>query len=281
MNLGETVLSVMLSDRFIPRNRHIIESWVQTEGKPLCSAYFRADSCRSKRCKYSHANSVAVMRNVHFCADDRVAKSGYEPCASKVEDISCIPRADFVKLMLLFVDGVCVYDYETTSTWQEWTRSFDTRGKLFESSGLVAATLPPISETDSPEDEVDNNVHEKSIDNDITLSDLKLADKEHPLSPTSIAGLLDLSNMAFARVFSFGSELDLCHIYGSCRLLRDAMLADELNNFRRKDYLSSINLTAGDLSKLKKQNKKKRLKAANSKIVSKKDGFRMDKITMR
>ena len=87
--------------------------------------------------------------------------------------------------------------------------------------------------------------------------------------------ILSLPGSAVLYILSFSSDDELCKASASCGALRSAVANDELLSYRKRDYLSSIRPTGKDLKKMKKEEKKKKIKAANYNKIPKKDGYRV------
>jgi hypothetical protein len=281
--LGEVVLNAMLSNRFVDISGHALEAWLCVDGKAMCSAHFRADACRVRRCKHSHAHSVALMSNVqHVESDENGAEC--EPCAMKVNNISELLKGDYEKLIFLFFDGYCIYDHANRSNWEEWSGGFKLHRRESDADAEPKLTaLSAIQEVDyCHEDIVDgkSSGRSKSDTSDALADSVGIINLQAKLSCLKVESdhitwsVLDLPSSTIHRILSFVMDADLCQLYACCKAIEYLIVSDELLNYRRKAYLSSICLTGKEISKLKKQEKKKKTIAANAKVLTKKDAYK-------
>lgn len=266
---GDVVLTAVLCGDLIDVAVHRVEGWIANDdgGRSLCAAHFRADACHARRCKLSHANSIALMRNVE-CSDS-ADTACEEPWVSRVDDISTIPRADFSRLHFLFVDGVCVFDYKHENNWNQWKSSFLTERRVISKLDCKPSVLSPILESNVALDELDlpqtDTVEQ-------TVGTIKISEDN---GKDSYLAIVKLFPRVLCLVLSFCLDVELCRMAETCTELKLLIESDELLSFRKRDYLASVSLTGKDLKKMRKKEKKKKLKAANYNKLPKKDGYRV------
>jgi hypothetical protein len=146
--------------------------------------------------------------------------------------------------------------------WQQWYEQRNNQ-KSLDNEGLHT-----IAEGGSvgPDDESVMSLDNAS-DHD---KDLLLLELDTKASFSSLpCRLLILPLPLFGTVFAFISDIDICNAYASGLSIKSIIVADETAADRRKAYLSSIALTGKELSKMRKQEKKKKLKQANLKDTKK------------
>lgn len=236
----------------------------------MCAAHFRADACRAKRCRHSHACSIALMRGVE-CKDLNSSAEAImiEPLVIKVADIASLSRSDYAMIHFLFLDNLCIFDHANEKNWKTWTNGFKVeRGDLLTEVDSKLSALPPITEVDEATDAGVVLVTAQSSE----LSDDAIKTSHHSSSKSSLT--LQPDRVIF-KILSFCSDLDICRVNETCTYLNIAISNDELLVYRKREYLSSIRLTGKDLSKMKKQEKKKKIKAANYNKLPKKDAYRV------
>lgn len=280
---GDVVLTALLHNSLIDVSQHTIEAWLISDfgGKDFCCAHFRAEACRLKRCKFSHDYSIAHMKDVQY--SDLEISMETELYMVHIADITSLSGKDYKNLNFLFVDGSCVYDHSNPNNWKQWSERVKTQKRLNCGNNVENKSTPlkTIKESDCHQEEE----HELSISDAIRAVDkidLNLTDVfESEIRARSHISLHDLSSSVIKQVLYFTDDVELCQIYASSKAMQSLILFEESLCVRRKEYLSSITPTGKDLSKLKKQEKKKKLKQANGKISNKKDGHKKVKVCRR
>lgn len=260
------MLTSILSQKYVDPALHVFEAWLAgADGEELCAAHFRADACRARRCKYSHAFSVGIMKDVAYDTTDSGDAWPVEPFVTCYKDLTQVPRAEYSKLNFLFIDGKCIYDHANPDNWSEWNKAFKKPPRELPTT-QGSAGLAPIAEIDG---------HEDTDTITATTERILLGTGDIPTKGLNTAHILDIPAQEMIRMLSFVTDLDLCHLFETCGSINRCIQFDEILNFRRREYLSTVRLTGRDLSKMKKQEKKKKIKAANAKILPKKDPYRV------
>lgn len=294
---GDIIITQLLKNGLIDLENHGVEAWLENEsgGKALCYSHFRAEAClKHKRCKFSHEFTIALNRG-----------HSYDPGASETTtprseahmdlytDLLSIPSKKCKNLTLLFFDRECVYDRENPLVWQQWYELTLSRQQQ------DAGGLRTITEVDSiiPDDEsvlsmdTDGDMEsvrgrggglnlnlESSFSSSVAVSVVSVCPEgkgdqkegDMKMSAAASSPLCTLPTPLFSNIMSFISDVDLCKTYVSALTIKTLILAEEDVAHRRKNYLSSVTPTSKDLSKLRKQEKKKKMKQANLKDTSKK-----------
>ena len=286
---GDVIINQLLKNGLIDLHNHAMEAWIQNEsgGKALCYSHFRAEAClKHRRCKFSHDVTLSLNRG-----------HSYEPCAVETStprseahmdlyiNLASIPSKQYKNLNILFLDRDCVYDKQNPVVWQQWYEYTLSRQQQ------DAGGLKTISEVDSiiPDDE-----SVLSMDTDVDIMRVSNLDLESVSSCVSHLGgggddsggqkagggdetlssavspLCTLPAPLFSSIMCFVSDVDICNTYISSLTIKVAILANEVMASRRRSYLSSVTPTSKELSKLRKQEKKKKLKQSNLKDTSKK-----------
>mmetsp|Transcript_922 Transcript_922/g.1997 ORF Transcript_922/g.1997 Transcript_922/m.1997 type:complete len:311 (+) Transcript_922:102-1034(+) len=267
---GDVIINQLLKNDLIDLQKHAVEAWVEnsTAGKAMCYAHFRAEACsKHKRCKYSHDRTISLNRGHQYVeSEDSTPRSeAYMDCYNNIESI---PNKAYPRLCLLFIDQTCVYDSQCPHVWQQWYERCN--------SQKSEAGLKTISEVDNdsviPDDE---SVLSLDIAGDLDLvetacRDLDMkADHRGACSHLRPCPLYTLPNNMLQTLFSFVSDVDLCTSFATALTMKNMMMADAVLADRRKTYLQSVTLTGKELSKLRKQEKKKKQKQANLKDTKK------------
>ena len=150
------MLTAVISHKYVDPAQHAFEAWVAgaTDEKELCAPHFRADACRARRCKYSHAFSVAIMKDVVYPDSTESGEALLvEPFMTCYKDLTQVPRPEYSKLNFLFIDGRCIYDHMNPDNWNEWSKAFKKPSReLPPSPTALASGLPPIAEMDGHEE---------------------------------------------------------------------------------------------------------------------------------
>jgi hypothetical protein len=269
---GDVVLSALLNGGLVNLDAAVIEAWLEIEGgKLLCYSHFRAESCHCKRCKFSHEYTISRMTNVNVM-DDGV-KDRFEVCMERTSNISSIPTANFSKLKFLCVDGECVYDHDNIQRWRDWVGGVKSRRKI----STIHEDSSDESNNEKDSKVETNTIVSEKIHSDIQLEMVALSLVGTPTPPT-VFPLLDVSSIILSNIAQYVSDNDLIQLYSTSTLMKRFMLSCTDLYERRRDYLNSFQLSGRDLSKMRKQEKKKKIKNANAKVTTKKDGHKKVKV---
>lgn len=278
---GHAVCNFILSAKYVDPAACTIQAWVVNEegGKPFCISHFRAEACKLKRCKFNHECTIAGMQDVEYT--ESLGSEETEPFMERYDDVALIPPDQQSKLKLLFVNGVCVYDRFNPAKWQRWSNAVKAQARSINldlNTPQKLSTLGTIRETNEIEDDEKCGVAVDDIT--VRLSKLEAENVQQPDSPTAITLYNLIPSGALEHMCSFSSDVDICHLYMTSAPLKD-FICDSFVRHRHRLYLESVCPSGRELSKMKKQEKKKKLKAANSKVSNKKDGHKKVKVCRR
>ena len=278
---GDVIINQLLNNNLITLDNHSLECWIENErgGKAFCYAHFRAESCcKLKRCKFSHEFTVSHLRGHEYDDSDGGARS--EPHMDCYHDLRNIPSKMYKNLKLLYLDQLCIYDRSDPLVWHQWYENTNSRRQK-DGEGLQT-----ITEVDSviPDDmsvmsmgNIEESELENSFNTAVSLKDDTVEDTQVSSSTSSFLTLLPMSTLV--EIFSFASDIDICNMFASAQTMKTVILADESATLRRKMYLAEVTPTGKELSKLKKQEKKKKLKQAN--LKASKRGHKAVKVCRR
>ena len=268
---GEVIINQLIKNKLIDFENHSVEAWVENEsgGKAMCYSHFRAESClKHKRCKFSHDFTISLNRGHQYSeSEDNTTRS--EAHMDCYRDLKSIPAKEYTKLSLLFLDKVCIYDKCNAVVWQKWYERQNAQKSQQGEDGLKT-----ISEVDSviPDDEsvmsLDTIRCVDNVESSLSSLDIKKADPVSFSAPT-LCPLQCLPPHLSSALFEFMSDVDICNTYVTAMTMKNIILADEVAAERRKSHLQSVTLSGKELSKLRKQEKKKKMKQANLKDTKK------------
>lgn len=244
----------------------------------ICRAWFRADACENKKCKLAHAGeNLWLLRGVCYSAEDRQWEEAYEPPVSLEE----LERKDYDRVRLVAVDRVVVYDYYYPDVWQQWiaTRPKKPRtasdGGTSGEEGLAGGVGSRHKGMQTIAEEIKEIETEQA--SCANQGCCLRYNKESEIKSTtfSLFGAEALSNEVFKSTVlrmcnEILSEKDCIQLHQCSKCLRKLLLQDSTFRVRKKEAFARV---ASEVSKAKKQEKKKRAKQANVKVSGKKDGF--------
>jgi hypothetical protein len=180
---------------------------------------------------------------------------------------------------------VCIYDHAFPARWREWCEAVKTAARTREAAATIdtprklsaLSTIREVSEADET-----GSVASTSTAIAALAAALEVSCLAHtaPTGPP-LTSLHSVAPGILSHIFSFASDYDLCQLHMSCGVVRDVIGSDLLLQHRRCALLEELTPTGKELSKQRKQEKKKKLKAANSKVSNKKDGHKKVKVCRR
>ena len=203
---------------------------------------YRGELCTSKRCKYSHEDTIAMMRNVEISENVLSTESSLH--IERINSWREIPRDRYNDLMVLIVQDRCVYDYKNSDQWVLFTEEIKHKRKEKLSSediSLGSICVPPLSlmdrlslhpikeakEEEASEGPVANGQASAIMDRhkDILMQKDSFNDLEAVQSlsiyETPVKGLHSLfpalSISLMATIFSFLEDIDLVCNYTVCK----------------------------------------------------------------
>jgi hypothetical protein len=296
----ESVLQKLFKDTTLRAGGARVEVYVaHPDAGVVCKTYLRTADCRVKRCRLLHDEGVSVshLRNMQasggeeFTASSTAAATApatvcvesstsvpekrCSPCAPLDE---VMPLKDWNTLMFVAIDGECVYDYTTSDVWNEWIAAYRVAAQK-------SGSLPTVDEDgdeenggdDSDGDHKGNDERPQSAD-ECESNTKRRAEKGTKAAVEVTAGSTErnplfrlLSSTAAIHLFMHLTVADLlCSLLPCSKGVKLCVLRDEGFRVRRREALS---LVTRDLSKRKKDEKRKKVKNANVKKVDKKDAF--------
>ena len=295
----ESVLQKLQKDSTLRAVGVCIEVYVaHPDAGVVCKTHLRTADCRVKRCRLLHDEcmSVSHLRNIQpscggeFTASiDTTTTLGVESSTS-VSEKRCLPPEpidevmplkDWSALMFVAIDGECVYDYTSSDVWNKWIAAYRVSAKK-------SGSLPTIDEDGEKDNDGDGSDGDDNAEDgeelrpgaeceDTTKRSGRIEAKKTLQVVAGSSGRNTL--LGFLERCSTAAELLLMHLTVAdllCSLLpcskgvKLCVLRDEGFRVRRREALS---LLTRDLSKRKKDEKRKKAKNANVKKVDKKDGF--------
>lgn len=271
----------------IDLSSHRLEAWIRSDnGKMFCFAHFRADACRSKRCKYSHEFTIAAMDNVIYTEEANAKGSERtELCMTHIPDAaSLIGKEECKKIAFLFLSGTCIFDYANPRNWHQWKNEHcSSHNRLYpdslnsiESGQCLVRQLRPISEIACEHeddivnpnyvDEADGKERGTSVDLDITISSLhsKLILDTSTLGNRNFPPLLcKFPGSILKIVLSFLERQDMDALFQfsqSSNTLNHDVVETDTHNYELSTPSSTAEIKL--LSKRRKEERKKKVKNA-------------------
>lgn len=266
---GESVITKLLRDRESLGTVPVV-GWIALDQEnTVCQYWLRQERCPYKRCKNRHESNVAHLNDLHCPAEGDPATELL--CTGPV-DIQEIERKDYSKLHFLAVDGACVFDHLYPEVWTKWSEE---RRAL--QARLDKSRLSTITEELTLDDK--REVGAKGGGDEPSPREGTTAASDGPTPPGTGFGafFLDPEHQATAPfcnvvygifLFLTGAEagrfaITNKQVYHHCQ-------RTDLFRLRRREGMA---VYTAEHSRLKKLDKKKKAKQANTKKESKKDGF--------
>jgi len=269
---AESVITKVQRDPLLEKDGSKIEVWLLSDSDTsVCREWLRTEWCSIKRCKNVHASTVGHLRKLKYIEDEDKTS---ENLPSGPFPLSSLSHKDFSRLQFLAINRECVYDKAYPEVWDTWieqrtlfvkglerTSKLDAidevpgdikdRGNSVDSAELISENLEQIGITETTKDTASG----------IGFSDFFLDGDNQVLVP-------------FATIFShlvpFLSTLEMRNIAITNKRMSIHCQRVDVYKLRRREALTQI---AAEASKIKKMEQKKKLKQANVKKESKKDGF--------
>lgn len=290
----ESILQKLQRDEQLIASGANVNVWLTDPSENmLCKCYMRRDDCRSKKCKLAHNGvTIAHIRNVPFTAstDSHGLQESEKACLPPVA-LDTVTAKESNKIMFIAVDGACVFDYLNHDLWHKWiavhhpvcpTDSDILRSPTTEKSRKTAsngtAILPALLEAEKEADHEETQSESTSV-GDSEEEKEKVPKKEEKISKKLSASSSSSKKIFFAseadgkslsQVFTFLSNEEVIALLCCSKITKSVCLKDELVRQRKKEAISAF---AHDVSKKKKEEKRKKAKNACISKVDKKDAF--------
>lgn len=260
---GPEAIITRLRKDYNSSRAHLVLCWVsvtvsdsdgdewESGRKPICTQWFRTEYCENKRCRKSHEITISNEFRVDF---DPLKQ--YEPQAVVIMmPMIELKTKDILSIKFISVDRVCVYDWSDPNVWSSWLT-------------FNAMEIASVKQLNSiPEDTFGDETLSLAVEV-INISSV-MEESTYSNNSGSICDFIS-SQSIFSLIFSFASLTDSVLFGSTCKLLRRFCRSDEDLRSRKKEFLSPI---AVDARRLKREEKKKKLKTSHMKKASKKDGF--------
>ena len=229
---------------------------------------------------------------------------------SPIDEI--MPLEDWSALMFVAVDGECVYDYLTPEVWNNWIVKHRGAAAVARTPGCLSTVHEGTGDDDnddSDEEEGEGEILNAAQSTTVPTTQSTTALITLCNGKSRQGGLVEQCPPALAVLLSYLSVVDVvCGVSLACKSLKTCVLRDEGFRIRRclclyatpnydattcnslsiyipttHPYLTTemlpsfrreaLALLSHDLSKRKKDDKRKRAKSSNVKKTDKKDGF--------
>lgn len=299
-NTSQSIESIL---NFLSKNLLVkgfsVQVWLENDSKIIvCRKFLRcAGICDIKKCRRSHETSTISIRGFEHSVDDKI-DSPVEYCCDDPINLEALQIKDYNRIRFITVDNVCIYDYLNTSLWTHYRTVKET--ELREFARLQSNILGTVLEVDENDEDALSDGDDENIDNEIMsiqvtiggdlTRDLESLGLSIQGTDASISNVNKVSrefmssySSCFHKSKVFGSytsplmilltyltneDLSLC--FQASRVMTAAFSHDPgVRRFRRELHAAAVSYK----SKAKKEEKKKKIKAANVKKSGKKDGF--------
>jgi hypothetical protein len=308
---SEAAWSKLHADEALQKSGAGITVWLEDasdDAPPVCSSWFRCEECDVKKCRLSHDQvTVAHLRNIAaevFECDDGGSSEliRQERVCLPTKPLRDVTAREAVHIMVIAVDNTCVFDYRNPEAWTQWQASRSAAGA---GAGGASRTLHTVLEEahdgDMNENSDNNSDSDDNHDRNGGSSDdedgdgesrtvFKMAAKLDRLAVLpgtdatslhtsgSVSGIFTRADTGLVHgaeaiatcLFSLLDMPDLVALLQTAKALKAYCQRNELFRRRKRECLSEL---AHELSRQKKEEKKKRVKSANAKKTDKKDAF--------
>ena len=285
----ESILHKLQRDEQLLASGANINVWLSdpTEAM-LCKCYMRKDDCRNKKCKLQHNGvTIAHLRNVTFIpsAETPPVQESEKSCLPPVT-VHEVAAKESSKIMFIAVDGACVFDYLYPDLWHKWIAAHNptapTDSDILRSPTLsekarksaMKGTSPLLPRQDETED---NSGSGTSSSEDEVEVEKSIRRQEKVLSKISVSSSSSRTFFSsesdgknLSKIFAFLSNEDVISLLCCGKITKSIVLKDETVRQRKKEAISAF---AHDVSKKKKEEKRKKAKNACISKVDKKDAF--------
>ena len=229
--------------------------WLKVEPEEIvCRAWFLADSCTMKRCKYSHdGDNCAYAMNIDCRASGPPSMS--RSLKIKLQDVD---PDDIPRLTLATIDDLCVFNADEPELWKSWLSRIDSVSNMLGELDTLVEEDSCQEDKSCSSDDNDSLVEDIEIDCAL-ISDQDLSAFNILLSNSSIAStqyfkrhISLFSSNIWGLLFSYCDDQSLCS-FSVMKIMRVIIRSHPVYQFRRKKAISSM---ASDNIKKKKDEKK-------------------------
>lgn len=278
----ESVLQKLHRDQQLALSGALVSVFLSDPSEHLiCKCYMRRDDCRIKKCKLPHDGvTIAHLKNVPYSVNlESHAVQESEKTSLPPVPLDEVAAKESGRIMFISVDGSCVYDYLHPEVWHQWIAihqpalpdSEETTGSIAmkeKSSHSPFAIIPAHAASE----EIENKCDILDIENKITVNE-DIVNGVSSVSSSSSKSIFFVSEgegKVTSKIFTFLSNEDVISLLCCSKVTKSICLKDEQVRHRKKEALS---LQSHDLSKKKKEEKRKKAKNACISKVDKKDAF--------
>jgi hypothetical protein len=285
---AESVMTKLQRDSSLLDSGAKIEVWLEPDTPVLvCTNWLRTEECSVKKCKFVHATNIAHLKGMEL---NFLTKQPTENMCVGPVPFDNVTSKDFAAIRFIAVNGTCVYDFSFPEVWVKWqaerlqylgglclSRKSNELFSIPECGGIEVsgvdvcgirgAGVVRVGPAEYEEDEV--------VAGALMLSLEPLPEVQK--SPDFGLFFLDSANQSMgpfsvilSKLVLFLTPDETLRLAQGSKTLYQQSIKVELVRLRRKEGLSAY---MSDVSKLKKSEKKKKIKQANVKKESKKDGF--------
>lgn len=286
----ESILHKLQRDEQLLASGANINVWLSDPTETmLCKCYMRKDDCRNKKCKLRHNGvTIANLRNVTFTpsSETPLVQESEKACLPPVS-VHDVAAKESSKIMFIAVDGACVFDYLYPDLWHKWIAAHNptapTDSDILRSPTLsekarkssLKGTSPLLPRQDETEDNSGSDSHYSEDETETDKSarkyekiPVKVSEHSSSSSRTFFSSEAEAKNLS--KIFTFLSNEDVISLLICGKTPKSLVLKDEAVRQRKKEAISAF---AHDVSKKKKEEKRKKAKNACISKVDKKDAF--------
>ena len=257
----------------------------------MCKCYLRRDECRIKKCKLPHDGvTIAHLKNVPYTinSDVHATQESEKACLPPVP-LDEVAAKESHRMMFIAIDDTCVFDYLHPDIWHQWSAihqpsaaasdgnnegAVSTKKKSHRDvpSTVTSDQLPPLIEetegNDSNNDDIESESETSS--NDELMMERPVVLMNYSSSSTKVFFASENEGKIYSKLFVFLNNEDIISLLTCSKMTKSMCLKDEQVRHRKKE---AISLLSHDLSKKKKEEKRKKAKNACISKVDKKDAF--------
>ncbi|KAJ1391296.1 hypothetical protein B484DRAFT_459504 [Ochromonadaceae sp. CCMP2298] len=273
---GESVLTKLLRDTLLLESTPppVILLWLESDPpEAVCRSWLRTEACPQRKCKNKHESSLGRVIGIAYDAED--GQTIEMMCGDPVE-LRSVAIRDANRLRFVTVNGTCIFDHQYPDLWVEWLLY---RSPIKPAEG-EELSLQTIKEAGDGGDGAAEGADEAEAGpgSDPAQDEGELSMEKLSLSPASFSRFfLDFDNQSaapFAKVMvgllPFLTNEEVVRLVMTNKHMLHHGLKIEWVRARQREGLA---LFSSQQSKAKKSEKKKKIKNANVKRDSKKDGF--------
>lgn len=275
----ESVVSKLLRNDYLRATNSSINGYIGSDDeRPLCPSWCRLGTCEVKRCRKSHEATVSDLHDVIW-TDDMANTPHPHLILCPLRDVE--PK-DYQKIVFISVNRTCVYDKHVLHVWENWRQTHqETSTEITPLAEEPAGISDDDSDEDNAKDEMSGAVANITGDDNYKSNDEEGKENENKnglksdsysiANSSSATFLLEgLDTPTFSLLLSFCVLPSVCALATTCRTARNRVRVDDFARQRKREFLT---LHAKEISRRKKEEKRKKAKQANLKKVSKKDSY--------